>query len=73
MDGEKCATEKDCWNTFLERYQKPTAPGKAPLLSFVKFFGAMRELNGKTRQDVIEAKDSYFYQFLKLAGLPDFH
>jgi len=71
MYGEQCDSMKACWdNVFFKRFHQPHPPDVAPLLSFVKFFGAGHDLSGYSRQALLAKEDTYFYQWLKLAGHP---
>jgi len=70
MYGEKCASMKECWDVFLQRFNgTSTRLGEAPLLNFVKLFDAGSNLKGKSRKDILSMKDTFFYNWLKLAGL----
>lgn len=70
MDGEKCASPKSCWeDVFLPRFTEVPAPGQAKLLSFIKLFHHASEFEGMSREDILADKDTYFYNFLRLAGL----
>jgi len=72
MYGEKCSSMKECWETvFLQRYRQPAEPGRARLLSFVKLFSAGKDLAGKSRKDILADKQTFFFHWLKMAGLPN--
>jgi len=61
---------RECWQTvFMRRYKQRPLPGEAPLLSFVKLFSAGVTLAGKSRQELISDKETFFYHWLKLAGV----
>mmetsp|Transcript_56352 Transcript_56352/g.108718 ORF Transcript_56352/g.108718 Transcript_56352/m.108718 type:complete len:483 (+) Transcript_56352:62-1510(+) len=71
MYGHNCSSFKDCWHSvFLARYNAVPAPGEARLLSFVKLFNHGKELGGQSRSELLAKKDSYFYNWLRIAGLP---
>jgi len=70
MYGEKCSSMKECWETvFLQRYHQPQECGEAPLLSFVKLFSMGKDLARRSRQEILSHKETFFYNWLKLAGL----
>lgn len=70
MHGTNCTSHKDCWERiFLRRYYKPPRHGEAPLLSFVKLFHHGKELDGQSREQMLAGKQTYFYHWLKLAGV----
>mmetsp|Transcript_123879 Transcript_123879/g.361767 ORF Transcript_123879/g.361767 Transcript_123879/m.361767 type:complete len:457 (+) Transcript_123879:76-1446(+) len=70
MYKEHCSSFRQCWeDVFLRRFHETPAPGEARTLSFVKLFMHGKELEGKTRQELLSNKDSFFYNWLKLAGL----
>merc|ERR1712217_613203 len=68
-----CNSMKDCWdNVFMRRYNQKSPPGEARLLHFVKMFSAGEaDLKERSRKAILSNKNTYFYQWLKLAGLPD--
>jgi len=67
-----CVTMKRCWeDVFLSRYLEPAVDGQAHVLPFVKMFRHGADLDGKSRQDLLSAKDTFFYNWLKLSGLPN--
>jgi len=71
MDGELCDSMKACWdNVFYRRFYQQHPPNEAPALNFVKMFGAGRDLGSLSREALLQNKDTYFYQWLKLAGHP---
>jgi len=73
MHNVNCSSSKTCWeNVFLPRYHAVPKPGEARLLSFIKLFHHGAELDGRSRADILADKNTYFYNWLKMAGLPDF-
>jgi len=73
MYNVNCTSSKTCWeNVFLPRYHAVPKPGEAPLLSFIKLFHHGAEFDGKSRSDILADHNTYFYTWLKMAGLPDF-
>mmetsp|Transcript_28893 Transcript_28893/g.65332 ORF Transcript_28893/g.65332 Transcript_28893/m.65332 type:complete len:488 (+) Transcript_28893:54-1517(+) len=74
MYKENCSSFKNCWESvFLRRYHAPPAPGEARMLSFVKLFMHGAELEGKSREELLANKDSFFFNWLKLAGVSGAH
>jgi hypothetical protein len=70
MYRENCTSMKECWQSvFMQRYKQRPLPGEAPLLSFVKLFSAGVTLAGKSRQELLSDKDTFFYHWLQLAGV----
>jgi len=70
MQGMACNSPKECWEgVFLERYNRAPLPGQARVLSFVKLFHHGSELDGKTREQLLADQNTFFYQWLKLAGV----
>jgi len=73
MHGCKCTSMKQCWeDVFLPRLNAPTAWDEGELVFLVKFFKHAFLLDGMDRQMILSKKNSYFYNFLKLSGLPEF-
>lgn len=67
-----CSSAKSCWeDVFLRRFNSIPPPGEARLLSFVKLFHHASEFEGKAREDLLADKNSFFYNWLSLAGLPN--
>jgi len=77
-----CDSMKTCWeDVFLPRYRGAAAAGGRPL-HFVKLFQAGHDLLGssqkgrkvppKSRQEILSNRKTYFHNWLRLAGLPDF-
>lgn len=68
MYDTSCPSMLECWNTYFEqRYRARPAPGEAPALSFVRLEGlAFRKLS---HSELLSRNESFFYQWLKLAGL----
>jgi len=67
-----CFNMKECWDKyFWAAYNEKPKPGQAHRLSFIKMFnlGGAR-LKAMTREQILAAKDSWFYHWLKIAGLP---
>mmetsp|Transcript_68132 Transcript_68132/g.134481 ORF Transcript_68132/g.134481 Transcript_68132/m.134481 type:complete len:574 (+) Transcript_68132:76-1797(+) len=70
MQGNPCASPKQCWEVFMHRYQAPLPQaGKPPLLSFVKLFAHAKELAGVQRHQLMKFTDSFFVSWLHLAGV----
>jgi len=66
----ECNTMKKCWNeVFLRRFHERNGPGGTHVLNFVKFFNSGGRLRDKSRAELLADKDSYFYNWCKLAGL----
>jgi len=67
-----CKTMKECWdNYFWAAYKEVPPPGQANRLSFIKLFNlGGPKLKNMTREQILASKDSWFYHWLKLAGLP---
>merc|ERR1712032_1308110 len=69
MFGVRCRTSKECWKEYvLKRFQEKPVPGEAPILSFVRLTQC-DELETQSREALLAAKDSYFYNMLRLSGL----
>lgn len=72
MQGDSCASAKQCWDVFMRRYKAiPFQAGEAPLLSFVKLFAHAKELAGMERPQLMNLTDSFFVSWLHLAGVYD--
>jgi len=70
MQGDACASPKECWSVFMRRYEAtPFQVGEAPLLSFVKLFAHAKELAGMERSQLMNLTDSFFLSWLHLAGM----
>jgi len=70
MQDESCGSARECWQrVFLGRWSAPAAPGKAPLLPFVKLFKHAAELGGLAREEILADRGSYFWHMLRLAGV----
>jgi len=68
---EGCSTMRDCWdNIFMPRFEAPNAGSTRPL-EFVKLFHGGGGLRHKPRKALLADTDSYFFNWLRLAGLPD--
>jgi hypothetical protein len=64
MQSERCNSMKECWEeVVLRRYVTSQ-------LSFVKLFAHGDELSSRSREALLEDRDTYFSSFLRLAGLP---
>jgi len=69
MFGVSCQTQKDCWEEYVMRpFQEKPRPRHAPVLSFVKL-NQCDETETKSREGLLAAKDSYFYNLLRLSGI----
>lgn len=72
MQSEKCTSPRECWeNVFMRRYNERTVGDQAPTLAFVKLFKHAYELDHKSREEILSLTDSYFFHWLKLAGVAD--
>mmetsp|Transcript_30082 Transcript_30082/g.68299 ORF Transcript_30082/g.68299 Transcript_30082/m.68299 type:complete len:483 (-) Transcript_30082:197-1645(-) len=71
MYGVRCVSMGDCWkDEFLRRYHLRSEPGKPRLLNFIKMFNAGgKELRKLSRAEILSRKESFFYHWLKMAGL----
>merc|ERR1712039_24812 len=75
-----CLSMQECWeDVFLRRYNTPALPGKAPLLDFVKLSTDLEDVIdkrpdqlGEVWDPIIADENTFFYQWMRLAGLPDF-
>jgi len=67
-----CYNMKECWDKyFWAAYNEKPLPGQAHRLSFIKLFNlGGKPLKAMTREQILAAKDSWFYHWLKIAGLP---
>lgn len=64
MNDTSCASMKECWDdVFMARY-------KAGRLNFVKFFKHGASMETRSRKDILADRGTYFYNWLRLAGLP---
>lgn len=66
-----CRTMQECWDgVFIRRFHERSGQGEPHLLNFVKLFnrGGAALLN-KSRAELLADTESYFYNWLKLAGL----
>lgn len=63
MHDTDCSSMKECWDkVFMPRYE-------AHQLNFIKFFRHGAKLAHRTRGELLADKGSYFYNWLRLAGL----
>mmetsp|Transcript_3048 Transcript_3048/g.11811 ORF Transcript_3048/g.11811 Transcript_3048/m.11811 type:complete len:476 (+) Transcript_3048:111-1538(+) len=69
QDAPACKTQQDCWKVFLSRYQAEPTEREAPVLSWVKLFNLGGRLMQQSRMDLLGNTESFFYNWLKLAGL----
>jgi hypothetical protein len=68
--GTACTSMASCWNdVFLSRFEQPAESGQGRLLNFVKLFKHGYELDGKSREDILADSDTFFYNWLRLAGV----
>lgn len=67
-----CKSQKECWdNYFMAAYLEKPRPGEAHRLSFVKMFhGGGKTIKELTREQILSRTDTWFYNWLKIAGLP---
>jgi len=67
-----CLTQQDCWEkVFLPRYRALEGPGRSHVLAFVKLFNSGGDLKRLTREELLADSDTFFYHWLKLAGLSE--
>jgi len=65
-----CSSAKSCWeNVFLRRYHQEPREGEARSLSFVKLFHHGSELDGQSRRELLADRRTFFFNWLRLAGL----
>jgi hypothetical protein len=60
---EPCPSMSACWHSFMRRYRK-FAP-----LGFIKLFRGGGRLRHVGLKEILKDEDTFFYQWLKLAGL----
>jgi len=66
--GVRCASTKECWEEHvLKPFSEEPRQGEARRLSFVKLVDG--ELDRQGVQEMLAAKNSYFYNLLNLSGL----
>jgi len=69
MHNLTCNSMKLCWEELvLKRFHAPPAPGEARVMDFVTLFD-LGKLNGKSREELLADKDTYFFNLLRLAGV----
>jgi len=72
MHKAGCYSMKECWeHVFLRRFNTNVMLGRTRPLEFVKLFQHGKALSALTREEMLANKDTYFYNWLKLAGHPD--
>jgi len=60
-----CATMKECWeDVFLPRYNSPER-----LLDSIKLFNSGGPMKNMTREQILSDHGTFFYRWLKLAGV----
>lgn len=63
MHTESCFSPRECWRkVVMSRFRAGTLP-------FVKMFGHGSKLGQQNRADLLAAPDTYFVQWLRLAGV----
>jgi len=68
--GITCTSMAQCWNdVFLSRFEQPAEPGQGRVLNFVKLFKHGYELDGKSREEILAGRDTFFFNWLRLAGV----
>lgn len=68
--SDACKTMKECWHDiFMYRYQQRSGPKGTHLLNFVKLFHSGGRLLKMDRAQLLGDEESYFYNWLKLAGM----
>jgi len=69
MHNLTCHSMKQCWEELvLKRFHAPPAPGEARVMDFVTLFD-LGKLSGKSREDILADKNTYFSNLLRLAGV----
>jgi len=69
MHNLTCNSMKQCWEDLvLKRFNEPPAPGEAGVMDFVTLFD-LGKLNGKTREEILADKKTFFFNLLRLAGV----
>lgn len=69
MHNLSCHSMKQCWEELvLKRFHAPPAPGEARVMDFVTLFD-LGKLNGKTREEILADKKTFFFNLLRLAGV----
>jgi len=67
----QCMTQFECWeDIFLYRFRTHSPGDKTMLLDFIKIFSAGGKLKTMNRSQLLADKNTFFYNWLKLAGLP---
>lgn len=73
MHKAGCDSMKACWDlVFMRRYRGSPLVNKGRPLEFVKLFHSCGEVKQWSRAEIIANNRTYFYNWLKLAGLPEF-
>mmetsp|Transcript_27742 Transcript_27742/g.57615 ORF Transcript_27742/g.57615 Transcript_27742/m.57615 type:complete len:450 (+) Transcript_27742:2-1351(+) len=65
----ECSSMESCWEIFLQHYRAPAANGTTRVVNFVKMFSSGGSLWNLSREELCADKATYFYNWLKLAGL----
>mmetsp|Transcript_10494 Transcript_10494/g.32611 ORF Transcript_10494/g.32611 Transcript_10494/m.32611 type:complete len:480 (-) Transcript_10494:296-1735(-) len=66
----ECDTMRECWEkVFLPRYHGRSGPGEPRLLNSVKLFNSGGRLKDMSRKEILADHETYFYHWLRLAGL----
>jgi hypothetical protein len=61
-----CSSPKECWHqVFMPRFHSK----QEPPLNFIKLFRTGGPLRFKSRKELVENQSTFFYNWLKLAGL----
>jgi len=69
--GDACKTRSQCWEYFLNRYHQPDNGRGTPPLLFVKLFNAGGPLKTWSRGQLLNEKNTFFYHWLQIAGVPE--
>jgi len=65
-----CKTQRECWSeVFQRRFHQRQGPHGTHVMNFVKLFNSGGRLREKSRAELLADKDSFFYNWLVLAGL----
>jgi len=73
MHEAGCDSMKTCWDlVFMRRYRGSNETNRGRPLEFVKLFSAGQEVKHWSRAEIVANNQTYFYNWLKLAGLPEF-
>jgi len=67
LHWQNCKSPSDCWKVYvLDRFNRNSTSGEAPLLSFIRITGT--QIKTMSKSEILSAKGSYFYHLLNIAG-----